>query len=136
MYNKEVAARYYRKNKERIKEVRIKYRINNKESIRIKQNLYRKKHGRHRSDYSKENSRKYNLKSMYNISIEEYDLMCLKQGNACAICQKIHIKRLVIDHCHTTGKVRGLLCNNCNSGIGFLQENIEVMKNAILYLKR
>jgi len=42
---------------------------------------------------------------------------------------------LVVDHCHSTGKVRGLLCSNCNRGIGMLQERVDILQNAIDYLK-
>ena len=79
------------------------------------------------------------IKRLYGITIEEYNELKEKQNNKCAICgtdEKNLIKKLAVDHCHTTGKVRGLLCRKCNSGIGFLQDDIEVLTNAIKYLKK
>jgi Autographiviridae endonuclease VII len=80
------------------------------------------------------------IKRKYNVSKEQYQEMLDKQGNRCQICRKLHnvdIKRgrLYIDHNHTTGKVRGLLCNNCNSGIGNLQDDPDIVQSALEYLK-
>lgn len=74
-------------------------------------------------------------------SLKEGDLaeMKTKQNNCCAIC-KTHIeklkKRLAVDHCHKSGKVRGLLCGNCNNGIGRFKDRIDLLQRAICYLKR
>ncbi len=77
------------------------------------------------------------LKSVYKITLEEYNKMKEKQNNICAICFKAQTnKRLAIDHCHSTGKVRGLLCSSCNTALGLLKDNIDSMNNAIIYLQR
>lgn len=76
------------------------------------------------------------------IAKEEYYRLIEKQNNKCAICFNNETKQrkdgtlspLCIDHCHKTGKVRGLLCNKCNRGIGFFKDNINNLKNAIDYL--
>lgn len=77
------------------------------------------------------------LKIVYGISIEVYNEMFTTQSGRCAIC-KIHQselnKNLAVDHCHTTGKVRGLLCAKCNTGIGLLQEDIAILAESIKYL--
>jgi len=76
--------------------------------------------------------------SLYNLSEAEYQILLLKQKSRCAICgisQAEMSRNLSIDHCHATGKVRGLLCGNCNRGIGFLEENISTLENAIKYLR-
>ena len=81
----------------------------------------------------------YQRKLKYNLTQEEYDLKLKEQNNSCAICgmhKDDYPKNFAIDHCHKTGKVRGLLCNHCNSGIGFFRENSNVMKKAIGYLKK
>ena len=80
------------------------------------------------------NTYKYKLKSLYNLSLEDYDRMLYLCGNRCEICRQPD-KELVVDHCHTTGKVRGLLCRQCNVGIGNLQDDYEIVLNAYKYLE-
>jgi hypothetical protein len=70
----------------------------------------------------------------YGINEEEYNNMIISQNNICAICHKPSHKTLHIDHDHITGMVRGLLCSNCNTGIGFLKEDISILTRAIKYL--
>lgn len=81
-----------------------------------------------------EANRRRKLKYKYNITPEDYDKMYLNQEGKCAICNDKHNK-LNIDHCHTTGKVRGLLCTNCNQALGKVKDNIDILKSAIEYLK-
>lgn len=78
-------------------------------------------------------------KATYGISIDDYYAMLTMQEGCCAICDT-HVShtgksKLFIDHCHTTGKVRGLLCQHCNFVLGQAKDNINVLENAILYLK-
>jgi len=87
--------------------------------------------------------RNYDLKKSYGITLDDYNSMFEEQGGKCAIC-KIHLndirygkkKNLCVDHDHKTGKVRGLLCDKCNRGIGLLKDDVNVLNNAINYLKR
>ena len=74
----------------------------------------------------------------YNISKEEYLNLLLEQNNTCAICniKEEGNRNLAIDHCHTTGKVRGLLCVKCNTSLGGFNDNIELLMKAIEYLKK
>lgn len=78
------------------------------------------------------------IKHTYGISIDDYNKMFINQEGRCAIC-KTHQselpKGLHIDHCHKTNKVRGLLCFKCNSGIGKLNDDVEILKSAIQYLE-
>jgi hypothetical protein len=63
--------------------------------------------------------------------------MLQQQNGLCAICKKTETGKtsnLCVDHCHKTGKVRGLLCNNCNKGLGLFKDNPEVLLNASAYL--
>lgn len=85
----------------------------------------------------------WSLKKQYGISIHEYREMLGKQGNVCAICKQEEKsvaptsgkrRRLFVDHCHKTGKIRGILCSNCNAGIGYLKDNPEYLRSAIEYL--
>lgn len=75
----------------------------------------------------------YRLRTKYDISLEEYDAMMESQGGRCLICKESY-DDLVVDHCHTTGAVRGLLCSRCNSGLGFFKDNKDSLANAIDYL--
>lgn len=75
------------------------------------------------------------LKSLYGITLDEYNTMLSGQAGLCAICKRPPAKeRLVVDHCHASGRVRGLLCRNCNSGIGKLGDSIETLRAAVAYL--
>lgn len=77
------------------------------------------------------------LKFMYGITIDEYETLLKKQECKCNICQinmSEFTKALHVDHDHTTGKVRGLLCENCNRGLGMFKDNIEFLLAAIIYL--
>jgi len=83
---------------------------------------------------------KRNLK-LLGISQEEYFETFERQGKSCAICKSgvnQHLKQRTFpaDHCHKTGKFRGILCHNCNVALGLLKENTEVMEMAIAYLKK
>ena len=80
----------------------------------------------------------YSRKRNFGISADEFNDMKISQDDKCAICKKDskYFKRdFSIDHCHTTGKIRGLLCSNCNTGIGMFKDDIDILKSAILYLK-
>ena len=75
----------------------------------------------------------YNRKHKYGITDEEYDSLLIKQVARCAICNE-HVK-LCVDHDHNTGKVRGLLCNTCNAGLGMFKDSIRLLAGAIVYLQ-
>lgn len=72
----------------------------------------------------------------YGIDRFEYQVMLASQDGMCAICLKPAGKRtLHVDHCHTQGHVRGLLCSNCNRAIGLLGDNPDVMVRAASYVE-
>jgi len=83
-------------------------------------------------------SRNNHLKRLYGIDIEDYNRLLTEQKNCCAVCgtDKPGGKHssFNVDHCHTTGKVRGLLCKSCNIMIGEAKDNVDILKNAMLYL--
>lgn len=90
----------------------------------------------------RENGKKYTINkhlwSKYGITHIEYDQMLFAQDGLCKICKRHHTefsKRLSVDHCHTTGKIRGLLCSSCNLVLGFAQDDVETLSQAIKYLK-
>lgn len=79
---------------------------------------------------------KVKLKYNYGLSLEEVQNQLKHQNNRCAICNKeITMETKHVDHCHTTDKIRGLLCSKCNKGLGLFYDNVESLKNAIKYLK-
>ena len=81
--------------------------------------------------------RERGLRTKYGMTNREYDQMLATQHHQCLICGRKHGedgKPLVVDHCHTTGVVRGLLCALCNSAIGYFEEDVDRMVNAISYL--
>jgi Recombination endonuclease VII len=79
---------------------------------------------------------KIGLKCSYRTSLEEYEQLLVRQNGACPICGKQTTKRLCVDHCHATGRVRGLLCSKCNLGIGQLDDDPGLMRAAIAYVSR
>lgn len=73
----------------------------------------------------------------YNITETEYNKMFKEQEGCCSICnthQTRFKKRLAVDHCHVTNKIRGLLCQKCNQAIGLLDDSVDNLKSAIMYL--
>lgn len=79
-----------------------------------------------------------NLKRMFGMSLEEYDEKLKAQDGVCAICGGLckSGKRLAVDHNHTTGKIRDLLCGNCNGGLGKFLDNPELLIKAADYLRK
>ncbi len=68
---------------------------------------------------------------------EEYDELFEIQDGVCAICKKPdRSRRLSVDHCHETDKVRGLLCRECNAGLGYFQDDSETLRGAADYLEK
>lgn len=74
------------------------------------------------------------VKYKYGITLVEYESALKKQDSTCAICGKGQFKALHIDHDHESGKIRGLLCKQCNIGLGMFKDNTEVLASAIRYL--
>ncbi len=75
------------------------------------------------------------LYSCHRITESEYLSLYVEQQGGCAIC-KAPASVLSVDHCHSTGQIRGLLCDNCNHGIGCFKDNILVLQSAIAYLEK
>lgn len=78
------------------------------------------------------------LQTKYGITVDDYNEMYQEQQGCCKICgkhEKDQDRRLVVDHCHKGGQVRGLLCVNCNLALGLLEDDPNIMKMAIIYLE-
>jgi hypothetical protein len=131
---------YYYANKENVKEKHKEYVIANKEKLKEKRKEYyveNKEKIKEYHDTHKEERKKSSLKREYNITLEEYNQRLKKQKGSCAICHEkfksdTHTQ---VDHDHKTGKVRGLLCRKCNSILGYSNDEIQILLNAINYLK-
>ncbi len=84
-------------------------------------------------------TRWYALMRKYGLTQEQYEDMVTSQEGKCAICKRVPSgaswDKLCVDHCHKTGKIRELLCQYCNAGIGSLQDDPEVLQAALNYLK-
>lgn len=96
---------------------------------------------RYHEEDGKEKQKQRSFKSLmkqYGISVEHYEQEREQQQHRCKIClahedTQPH-KRLYVDHCHTTGKYRGLLCQKCNTGLGMFKDSVESLNNAIEYI--
>lgn len=108
------------KNKDRRKEWRRIWKSENKDKIKISQ-------------------RKTQLKKKYGITLEQYDAMLLKQDGHCVFCDRTPEEErygvLSVDHCHKTGRIRGLLCMVHNRAIGAFGDDEEGLLKAIAYIK-
>lgn len=89
------------------------------------------------------NRRRLLLQENFGLTPEEYDAMLESQGGVCATCGRPEsaerdgkIMRLAVDHCHETGRIRGLLCHACNRSIGLFGEDTDLMERAIAYLEK
>jgi hypothetical protein len=95
---------------------------------------------KHGKSQTKEYDLESHMKRSYGLTFKDYETMLFNQNGVCAICSKeppnTHKKRLNVDHCHTTGKVRGLLCDACNRAIGLLKDSPDLLNKAISYLAR
>lgn len=96
----------------------------------------RKRYAEGLDPYCSIRERGYRLKKQYGMTLEDYAIMSEQQDNKCSICltpTKTNVS-LCVDHNHDTGEVRGLLCQPCNSGIGFLKDDPTILARAINYL--
>lgn len=103
------------------------------ECLRYSKNILRK------GVRSSESVRRSNLKKKFGITVEQYDQMMRAQLNRCAICrihQSQEKRRFAVDHDHSSGKIRGLLCINCNRGLGAFKDSDEMLAEAIEYLRK
>lgn len=87
---------------------------------------------------NKDKFRKYRLKCYYGITVDEYNQLLEDQNNGCAICGELCKTRayLSVDHCHRTNRVRGLLCDSCNVGLGRFKDSPELLEKASKYLRK
>lgn len=114
------AKNYRETHKEQVKEAGKRWRLNNSKEV-------------------KESSRNRRLQREYGIDLAQYKTMLLEQNNRCAICktdtnQNRRHPLFHVDHDHTTGLVRGLLCNLCNVMLGSARDSVTILAKAVMYL--
>ena len=105
----------------------------NREKINARQRLKYNTDPEHRARINAQ-SRQNRPRWVYGLPTEEYERMLAGQCGVCKICKKKYRKRLCIDHDHENGDVRGLLCNNCNAGLGFYKDNARLLREAAGYM--
>jgi hypothetical protein len=114
----------------------------NKEDFQAYQKAYRKAHREKESARAsawyannREKRRADKLAKRYGLTVEEWKSRCERQKNLCAICGKAFVDGdIVVDHCHATGKIRGLLFRRCNAGLGNFDDQAELLLKAHQYL--
>ena len=127
------------KDPEKQRERLRKWRAANPDKVRAQQK--RSNRQKQQSDYYDKNNEvifENYIKRTYNIDLNKYNSLLSEQQGVCAICKKecVSGRRLAIDHNHDTGEVRGLLCCKCNRGLGNLNDDLELLRQAVLYLER
>ena len=86
-------------------------------------------------EQKKEKVKDYQLKRKFGLSLDEYQKMLEEQKGVCKICGQVeNNKQLAVDHWHTTGQIRGLLCGSCNRGIGYFRDSQDLLLKAVQYL--
>ena len=143
---KEASRKWYIENPDEVREYSKKYRAENADKVReSNKKYYIKNADKIRASslkYYFENAdkfRDYSLRKKYGIGHEEYLELLEKQGGKCKVCGSTETdknnKHFSVDHCHDTKKVRGLLCNKCNRGIGLLKDNPDLLRTAAKYIE-
>lgn len=120
------------RNIERVREYNARYK-----ATRTEEQLEAKR-AADRAAYqaNKQAVRAYTLRKKFGVSVEQYDAMLAQQNGGCAICgrQCSSGRMLAVDHDHLTNRVRGLLCGQCNNGLGRFRDDVELLRKAIVYL--
>lgn len=110
----------------------FKYYYANKEKILAQRRDRRRVFPRRDSDY--------NRKKQWGLTREQFEQMKADQGGRCAICGTEYWggkhKEAIIDHCHKTGKIRGLLCNRCNQAMGKFEDDPDLLEKVVVYLRK
>lgn len=115
------------------------YRQTEKGKAALRRYYQRNKHKLPKTVHCPKATRRYKLKSKYGLTTDEYSSLLKSQNGRCAICETDDPKGrhgvFVVDHCHDTGRVRGLLCNFCNVAIGRFGDTPEALMRVVDYLR-
>lgn len=125
--------RYYQRHKAEINTRVNAYRKRNREKVRLWDRVRRQR--RLENGKQQLSNRIKNLQK-YGLTISDYDAMLAGQNGGCALCGRTNRngKRLHVDHCHETGRVRGLLCSRCNTAIGLLLHDPKILRRAARFV--
>jgi hypothetical protein len=157
----QASRRYYAKNRERRNaESRAYYHLHKAENRERDSAYAKRRHAEHREERcaatrkwywaNREKARAYKRSDRYKayyweknlgkfgLTLDSYHALLEKQGDKCACCGTSYHggRQFNVDHDHETGKVRGLLCNRCNLGLGYLDDNLAGVQRAMAYLER
>lgn len=121
----------------RIKESNARSVIRNADKIKTRRRIDGKRWREQNPERARDFVRNSDLKKKYGIFIFQYEAILQIQNGVCAICKESCATgmRLAVDHDHATGKVRALLCKNCNTALGLFREDVAIMFRAIEYLE-
>lgn len=144
---RDIQKRYVKNHADRIKEQRHQSREQNPERVKAhNRRNYLRNGGKEKSRLRARQRRASDPKKVlfdyrkwrYGITREEYEAMFQRQGERCASCgsSEAGFRGWHIDHCHTTGIVRGILCRKCNLGIGYFDDDTEKLLAAVRYLEK
>lgn len=91
------------------------------------------------TEKAKTATKRCRMMTMYGMSLSDYERLLQAQGMSCAICRTKSpggLGRFHVDHCHSTGRIRGLLCHSCNTGLGLFKDSDVNLRRAIEYLRQ
>ncbi len=132
---------YYERNKQRLQDLArarmSEYRKENPEANRDYRLKNFEKVKKTKKAYDVANKKRFkdlNREKRYGLTAEQFNYMFNCQNGLCAICNVL--SAICVDHCHKTGKVRGLLCHPCNTAIGFMKDDVSRLKSAMEYLQK
>jgi hypothetical protein len=158
-YDPEYSREWYKKNKEKVRQNGIDYRKNNSEKEKARCKKYYENHkeqalaksalrndsrkeyfmryAKEHAEEARERNRLWQKTAKYGITIDQYNAMLESQDYKCAICHKDLVPgtKTHIDHSHTPFRIRGILCNKCNMGIGLFEDNATFLLSAVVYLQ-
>lgn len=126
------------RNRKRSREKRRALRAANPEKFRKEDREYRRANPQISARWKKthpDSIKNSYLYVEYGMTLDEWKRLLLEQKGVCAICGKLG-KPFCVDHCHRTGKIRGLLCRKCNTAIGQLNDSLELARLAVSYLEK
>lgn len=132
MSNNEYHKQWYSTNKKkRLIQIRRYNKLHKKKISR-----YQKKYRQVNQQKIKKYTKKWHIKRKYGLTESDVLLLLQKQCNRCPICgYRLLLKHVCVDHCHTSGKIRGLLHGKCNVLLGLTSDDVSILKRAIRYLK-